>query len=85
MTGLINQILNAPTWTVLILVALLVFLEDALFVGFVIPGETAAMIGGVTASLGHAPWLPWSRSSSLRRSLATASGTRSGAEWVPGS
>jgi len=36
------------------LVGLLVFAEDALFVGFVIPGETAAVLGGVAASLGHA-------------------------------
>ena len=55
MTGLINQILSAPTWTVLAMVALIVFVEDALFVGFVIPGETAAIVGGVAASLGHAP------------------------------
>jgi membrane protein DedA with SNARE-associated domain len=31
-----------------------VFVEDALFVGFVVPGETAAVLGGVAASLGHA-------------------------------
>ncbi|HEY5182305.1 MAG TPA: hypothetical protein VIJ07_21450 [Dermatophilaceae bacterium] len=55
MTGFINQILNAPTWAVLTLTALLVFVEDALLVGFVIPGETAAILGGVAASLGHAP------------------------------
>jgi len=55
MTGFINQILNAPTWAVLTSTALLVFVEDALFVGFVIPGETAAILGGVAASLGHAP------------------------------
>jgi membrane-associated protein len=36
------------------LVAELVFVEDALFVGFVITGETAAVLGGVAASLGHA-------------------------------
>src|SRR3954467_15486276 len=36
------------------LVGLLVFAEDALFVGFVLPGETAAVLGGVAASLGHA-------------------------------
>ena len=30
MTGLINQILSVPTWTVLGLVALIVFVEDAL-------------------------------------------------------
>jgi membrane-associated protein len=34
-------------------VAVLVFAEDALFIGFVLPGETAAILGGVTASLGH--------------------------------
>ncbi len=55
MNAIIEQILNAPTWTVLGLVALVVFVEDALFVGFVVPGETAAILGGVAASLGHAP------------------------------
>lgn len=55
MSGFIAQILNAPTGAVLALVALVVFVEDALFVGFVIPGETAAILGGVAASLGHAP------------------------------
>ena len=33
----------------------LVFAEDALFVGFVVPGETVAILGGVAASLGHVP------------------------------
>lgn len=32
------------------LVGLIVFAEDALFVGFVIPGEIAAVLGGVAAS-----------------------------------
>ena len=31
------------------------FIEDALFVGFVVPGETVAILGGVAASLGHVP------------------------------
>jgi len=35
------------------LVGALVFSEDALFVGFVLPGETAAVLGGVDASRGH--------------------------------
>lgn len=34
-------------------VGALVFVEDALFVGFVVPGETAAVLGGVAAGLGH--------------------------------
>ncbi|AEW97927.1 MULTISPECIES: DedA family protein [Streptomycetaceae] len=33
-------------------VGALVFLEDAIFVGFVLPGETAVVIGGVLASQG---------------------------------
>lgn len=53
MSGLLNSILNAPAWTVYGLVGLLVFAEDALFVGFVLPGETAALLGGVAANRGH--------------------------------
>jgi membrane protein DedA with SNARE-associated domain len=37
-------------WIVYAVVAALVFCEDALFVGFVLPGETAVVIGGVLAS-----------------------------------
>lgn len=53
MTTLVDHILSAPAWAVLGLVGLLVFAEDALFVGFVLPGETAAILGGVAASRGH--------------------------------
>lgn len=55
MSGFLDQVLNSPTWVVLGVVAAVVFAEDALFVGFVIPGETAAILGGVAARLGHAP------------------------------
>jgi membrane protein DedA with SNARE-associated domain len=34
-------------------VGALVFCEDALFVGFVLPGETAVVLGGVLANQGH--------------------------------
>jgi membrane-associated protein len=51
--GLVNQVLGAPPWLVYLIVGLVVFAEDALFVGFVLPGETLAIVGGVTASLGH--------------------------------
>ncbi|MBK6887425.1 MAG: DedA family protein [Tetrasphaera sp.] len=46
-------ILDQPAWLVYLIVAAVVFAEDAFFAGFVIPGETAAILGGVTASLGH--------------------------------
>lgn len=55
MAAFFDGLLSAPGWVVLSLVGLTVFAEDALFVGFVIPGETAAMLGGVAASRGHVP------------------------------
>lgn len=55
MSGFVHHILDAPTWVVLLIAGGVVFAEDALFVGFVIPGETAAILAGVAARLGHAP------------------------------
>jgi membrane-associated protein len=55
MSGLVDRLLGVPAWGVLVVVGLLVFSEDALFVGFVLPGETAAVLGGVAARLGHVP------------------------------
>jgi membrane protein DedA with SNARE-associated domain len=52
-SGLVDHLLGVPAWVVLVVVGLLVFAEDALFVGFVLPGETAAVLGGVAARLGH--------------------------------
>ncbi|MDJ0357422.1 DedA family protein [Paenarthrobacter sp. PH39-S1] len=53
MSGFVDSILNVSPLLALTLVGLLVFAEDALFIGFVIPGETAAVLGGVVASRGH--------------------------------
>ena len=55
MSHLLDHLLGAPTWAVQAVTAALVFAEDALFVGFVLPGETAALLAGVAAKLGHAP------------------------------
>jgi membrane protein DedA with SNARE-associated domain len=52
-TSFLDPLLNAPPWAVLAVVGLIVFAEDALFVGFVLPGETAAILGGVAASRAH--------------------------------
>ncbi|MDI3196279.1 DedA family protein [Pseudarthrobacter sp. AL07] len=58
MSGFLDSILNVSPALALSLVGLLVFAEDALFIGFVIPGETAAVLGGVVASRGHVQlWL----------------------------
>ncbi|WP_255769774.1 DedA family protein [Pseudarthrobacter sulfonivorans] len=53
MSGFIDGILNVSPLVAYLAVFCLVFAEDALFVGFVIPGETAAVLGGVVASRGE--------------------------------
>ena len=58
MTALLDRLFNVSGVLVYSIVAVLVFAEDALFIGFVIPGETAAVLGGVIASRGHVQlWL----------------------------
>ncbi len=52
MTSFLDSLLRLPATAVYLVVGLLVFAEDALFVGFVLPGETAAILGGVAASRG---------------------------------
>ena len=50
---LLKEIQSLPSGLVYGLVALLVFGEAALFIGFVLPGETSVIIAGVVASQGH--------------------------------
>jgi membrane-associated protein len=50
----LEGLLTLPPGVVYLVVGALVFAEDAIFVGFVLPGETAAILGGVAASQGHA-------------------------------
>ena len=54
MSGLMDRLLAVQGPLLYALVAAVVFVEDALFVGFVVPGETAAVLGGVAPSLGRA-------------------------------
>jgi len=53
LSHVIQNVLSLHGLPVYALVFLFVFVEDAIFVGFVVPGETAAVLGGVTASLHH--------------------------------
>lgn len=58
MGQIVDSILNISPVLAALLVFALVFAEDAFFLGFVIPGETAAILGGVLASHGRLPlWL----------------------------
>ncbi|MEJ5943886.1 DedA family protein [Pseudokineococcus basanitobsidens] len=51
--GLVHHLLDAPAWLVYLAVFAVVFAEAAVFLGFVVPGETAAVLGGAAANLGH--------------------------------
>lgn len=50
---ILHEIKHLPTGLVFGLVALLVFGEAALFIGFILPGETAVIVAGVVASQGR--------------------------------
>ena len=51
--GALDAIRAFPAILAYGIIALLVFGEAALFVGFVLPGETAVLLGGYLASQGH--------------------------------
>lgn len=54
MTGFIDSVLSSvPDWAVYLAVFALPFLEASLFLGFVLPGETALVLGGVLANQGR--------------------------------
>ena len=53
MTTWVHRLLGLDGTLIYLLVGLLVFAEDAIFIGFLVPGETAAILGGVAASLDH--------------------------------
>lgn len=53
MGTLIDALVALPPWLVLALVFLLPAMEAALFLGLVVPGETAIVIGGVVAHQGR--------------------------------
>jgi membrane protein DedA with SNARE-associated domain len=55
MSGLVHGILGLPGWLVLVVAGLLVFAEDALLIGFLVPGETVTVLAGAAAALGHVP------------------------------
>jgi membrane-associated protein len=52
MSRFLDQLVNQNGAIVYLVVSLVVFAEDALFFGFVLPGETAAILGGVAAARG---------------------------------
>lgn len=53
MSSLASEVINLHGWVAYFVIAALVFGETAVFVGFVLPGEIAVILGGVLASRGH--------------------------------
>jgi membrane-associated protein len=51
--SLTNGLTDLSGWVAYTVIAALVFGETAVFVGFVLPGEIAVVLGGVLASRGH--------------------------------
>jgi membrane protein DedA with SNARE-associated domain len=52
-SSLTSGLVNLHGWVAYFVIAALVFGETAVFVGFVLPGEIATILGGVLASRGH--------------------------------
>lgn len=51
MSGIADWILHLDPLWIYVVCGLIVFLEDAIFVGFAIPGETAAVVAGVASAV----------------------------------
>jgi membrane-associated protein len=51
--SLASGVTGLTGWVAYLVIAALVFGETAVFLGFVLPGEIAAVLGGVLASRGH--------------------------------
>src|SRR5207253_3111597 len=49
-SNIVEHLLNVPPTLAFLLIFVLVFGEAAIFIGFVLPGETAVVLGGVLAS-----------------------------------
>jgi membrane-associated protein len=52
-TSLASSLTHLSGWVAYAVIAALVFGETAIFIGFVLPGEIATVLGGVLASRGH--------------------------------
>lgn len=53
MSSIASGLVDLHGWVAYLVIAALVFGETAVFVGFVLPGEIATILGGVLASRGH--------------------------------
>jgi membrane-associated protein len=80
-TGLLEHLLATPLWAVLVVVFALPALESSAFLGFVFPGETALLLGGVVASQGRAPVAAVLAAGIVGAILGDAVGYQVGRRW----
>ena len=81
MTGLLEHVLATPAWVVLAVVFALPALESSAFLGFLFPGETAVLLGGVAASQGHVPLAAVAAAGVAGAVLGDATGYLVGRRW----
>jgi membrane-associated protein len=51
--SIVSGLIHLSSWAAYCVIAALVFGETAVFLGFVLPGEAAVVLGGALASRGH--------------------------------
>lgn len=78
---LLEKILNLPPWLILLLVFLLPALEASIFIGVVLPGEIAVLLGGVAASRGSVPLAAVLTAACLGAVIGDQIGYVVGREW----
>jgi membrane-associated protein len=54
-SGIVDHLLSTPAWLTLLVIFAVPALEASAFLGFVFPGETVLILGGVVASQGRVP------------------------------
>jgi membrane protein DedA with SNARE-associated domain len=81
MTGFLDQLLATPAWLVLLVVFALPALESSAFLGFLFPGETAVLLGGVAAGQGHLPLAAVAAAGIAGAVIGDAVGFQVGRRW----
>jgi hypothetical protein len=79
MSSLLHGVLGLHGWLAYLVVGAFCFGEVSFFVGFVLPGETAVVIGGVLASLQHVRLLQIDDASTERRPCSVTGAAERGA------
>jgi undecaprenyl-diphosphatase len=78
---IIDQLLKLNSWLALFLVFLLPALEASIFLGFVLPGETAVVVGGFLAYEGRLPLAAVFAAAILGAILGDSAGYEVGRKW----